>query len=485
MYRFVLPGLLALALSARAAAPAPATGQLDASPTLFTVMAALNSAGFDADVNSANNHPLRGAIRAEIAKKNVPSLVPLKEFFEKHRYRNDPTKELGQYISFALTAGGPPNFAIQMREMEIPPDVLPLRELSPLLARFYAEAGIEDLWNRSQRAIDQYLERYHEPVINTILEVNGYLRQPTTGYRGRHFQIFVELQAPPNQVQTRSYGNEYTIVITPSPQPRIFEIRDAYLSFLLDPLATLDREVLDRKHGLADHAQRAERLDDMYKNDFLLLTTKSLVKAVEARLDKNPGFAQEALLDGFILTPYFYEQLPAYEKQEASMMVYYKDMVSAIDLLKEDRRLSKVEFASPKAPAPAPAAPPPTGAPKTLEDAEHLYEGQDFDKAKRLFLDALQQTDQKPLQAKAYYGLARIALQSKDPESAERLFQKTLDTEPDAWVKAWALVYLGRLSQAANERDQAAQYFQKALAVEGASDKARAQAQQGLEKTKQ
>ena len=43
----------------------------------------------------------------------------------------------------------------------------------------------------------------------------------------------------------------------------------------------------------------------------------------------------------------------------------------------------------------------------------------------------------------------------------------------------------GRLSLAAKEPDQATQYFQKALAVEGASEKARAQAQQGLEQTKQ
>jgi tetratricopeptide (TPR) repeat protein len=451
-------------------------------------MAALNAVGFDADINSPNNHPLRQAIQAEIAKKNVPSLVPLKAFFEKHRYRNNSTQELSQYISFALTAGGPPNFAIQIREMEIPPDVLPLRELSPLLAKFYEEAGIQDLWNRSQRAIDQYLGRYHESVVNTILGVNGYLRQPTTGFSRRHFQVFVELQAPPNQVQTRSYGNEFTIVVTPSPEPRLFEIRDAYLSFLLDPLATREREVLDRKHGLADHAQRVSSkvLDDMYKNDFLLLTTKSLVKAVEARMDKSPEYAQQALREGFILTPYFYEKLISYEKQEATMMVYYKEMVAAIDLVKEDRRLSKVEFATELTPRVVAVPPPPpvTGAPKTLEDAEHLYESQDFDKAKQLFLDALQQTDQKPLQAKAYYGLARIALLSKDPESAERLFLKTLDTEPDPWVKGWALVYLGRLSLAAKELDQAAEYFQKALTVEGASDKARTQAQQGLEQSK-
>ena len=46
-------------------------GQLDASPTLFTVMAAINAAGYDAQLDSPNNHPLRKAIRDELAKKKL------------------------------------------------------------------------------------------------------------------------------------------------------------------------------------------------------------------------------------------------------------------------------------------------------------------------------------------------------------------------------------------------------------------------------
>ena len=71
----------------------------------------------------------------------------------------------------------------------------------------------------------------------------------------------------------------------------------------------------------------------------------------------------------------------------------------------------------------------------------------------------------------------------KDPEAAERLFHKTLELEPAAPVKAWALVYLGKLSQAAQEQEQALQYFQDALRVEGASQTARQQAQQGLQQS--
>src|SRR5437868_446454 len=163
------------------AAPAQ-TGQLDASPSLFTVMAAINAVGYKADVSSPANHPLRDAIQKELAKRDIPSLGALKEFFDKHRKKND-SLELGQYISFALSCTGPPNFDFGQRDVEIPPDVAGMLELSKLLATFYKEANIEDLWKRSQPAIEQYLRRYHEPVTDAVLQVNGYLRQMTSGFK--------------------------------------------------------------------------------------------------------------------------------------------------------------------------------------------------------------------------------------------------------------------------------------------------------------
>jgi tetratricopeptide (TPR) repeat protein len=481
--RFAFALLAVAVLTAHAAKPE--LGQLDASPTLFTVMAAINAAGYDADLNSPNGHVLRQNIRDELAKRDIPSLPALKEFFQKHRQRNE-TAELGQYISFALTAGGAPDFSIAIRDVDIPPDVTPLTGLSPLLAAFYKEAEIENLWKRSQRAINQYLEFYHAPVSDAVLQVNAYLRQQTSGFKGRRFQILIELLAAPNQIQTRSYGNEYTIVVTPSPELRTFDIRHGYLHYLLDPLATRNQEILDRKKGIGDHARRAQALADSFKEDFLLLATESLIKAVEAKLDRNPSEVQQALLEGYILAPFFAEQLPVYEKQEASMALFYPDMVKAIDLLKEDARLSKVQFNKEAAvkvvrTAPPPAPPELTGVAKTLSEAETLYRERNLDRAKTLFLEALQQTDQKPLHAAAYYGMARVAALQRDPETADRLFRKVLELDPEPPVKAWTLVYLGKLSLAASERDEAVKFFQDALKVEGASEEARKEAQQGLQ----
>ncbi len=93
----------------------------------------------------------------------------------------------------------------------------------------------------------------------------------------------------------------------------------------------------------------------------------------------------------------------------------------------------------------------------------------------------LQETEDKSLHARSYYGLARIAALQKDPELAEKLFQKTLESSPDAQVRAWVYVYLGRLADAAGERDRAVEHYRAALAIQGASEAARGAAEKGFQ----
>ena len=85
------------------------------------------------------------------------------------------------------------------------------------------------------------------------------------------------------------------------------------------------------------------------------------------------------------------------------------------------------------------------------------------------------------MHARAYYGLARIAVLKNDPELGERLFQKVLESSPDPWTMAWTHVYLGRLSDIAGNRDEAAKHYQTALAVEGGSAAARHAAELGIQ----
>src|SRR5207247_6224605 len=114
-----------------------------------------------------------------------------------------------------LSVKGAPDFEYKFRQVELPPDVEALQGFQELMVKFDREAGIEDLWKKSQPAFDQAIERYHEPVSRAILEVNAYLRNITSGYLGRRFQIDIDLLRAPNQLQVRGYGDDYDRALTP------------------------------------------------------------------------------------------------------------------------------------------------------------------------------------------------------------------------------------------------------------------------------
>jgi tetratricopeptide (TPR) repeat protein len=482
----------------------PQEGQLDGSQTLFTVLAAINAARYDPGVDSNANSPVRNQVREIIAQKNLQSVEALKKFLADH-HLEDPEADVNQYISFALSIQGPPDFQFWMAPQEIPPDVRKLDGLNALIANFYQEAGIDQIWRRSQPELDRAIETYHAGVTQAVLEANAYLRNPTSGYRGRRFQVYVDLLRSPNQIQTRSYKDSYFVVVTPSAEVKtdeqghvnlsyltdaeqIDQVRHAYLHFLLDPLSLRYFEQWGRDKALADYAQPAPALDDAYKNDFMLLATECVIKAVESRLArgaKKQELVNEALTQGFVITPALAEGLAVYEKQPESLRNYFPDLLGQIDLGHEERRLQKVQFAKQvtvrqaKAASPAPE-PVLSESAKSLAQAEELYAKRNLISARAGYQRVLELPGDTPVHARAYYGLARIAALDHDPELAEKLFQKTLEMSPDDETKSWAHLYLGRLSDAAGERQQAEKHYRAALAVRGAPEQVKDAAEKGL-----
>jgi predicted negative regulator of RcsB-dependent stress response len=463
--------------------------QLDGSETLFSVMAAINAAGYDAGLNSADNSPVRGMVRNAVAAKHPASLADLKDFFSIHRQR-DSNADLTQYISYALCLKEPPDFDYAYPTAQLPPDVEGLNGFQVVLAQFYKEMNLHELWLKAQPAFEQALERYHQPAIKALTQVNAYLRSENSGAMGTRFQVYIDLLAAPNQVQTRRYRNDYFIVVTPSAEPQADEIRHAYMHYQLDPLAIRWAEELDTKRSLIDYAGAAPLLEDYYRSDFNLLATECLIKAIEAKfapVGAQQGLVDQDLREGYVVTAAFFDGLKAYEKQEQAFRFYYPKLVALIDLKHEAARLDKIEFVTerPQRKAKVVSAERKlalTGVHKTIEDAEQLYLKRDLENAKAQYLLALKQTQEQPLLAAAYYGLARIAVLQNDPDSAEKLFEQTLRSSPEPLVKAWAFVYLGRLADASGQREQAKSHYQSALNVPGGSAAAQQAAAKGLEK---
>lgn len=450
--------------------------QLGSNQNLFAVLAAINAAGYDEGVNLPDNSPLRGQLREYLAKQNIAVLTALKTFYRKHMQKNG-VQDLSQYISYALSVTGPPDFAWKTRDVDVPPDAKALEGFTPLLIDFYRQANVEELWKRAEPEYEKEMEKYHSPLVATTAAVDGYLRVPAGGYLGRGFRVFIDLLGAPEQVQTRNYGADAFVIVTASEKPRVFDIRHAYLHFEIDPLVIKFGLPLDQKRSLIDFVQQAP-LDPAFKSDFVLLANESVIKAVESRLDKNKGEVDQAARQGYILTPYFAEQLPVFEKQEQGMQYYLEDMVKGIDVKRESSRIAGIRFdAAPLVRAGKQvevAAPEPKLSPSAeiLEKAEDLYLKRSLDHAKDLYLKSLEQTGSAAEHAQAWYGLARISVLQNEKDAAVKLFEKTLGASPDDQTKAWTLVYLARLSIAAADPERAVKFYQEALAVKGASEAA-------------
>lgn len=455
-------------------------GQLDASPTLFSVLAAVNAAGYDDGLNSPNAHPLRAQVRQWVNQRKPASLDALRRFVDAHR-TGSPASDLSQFVTYALSVEQPPSFKPRFAPNLMPPEAAALEGFSDILARFHQEAELDEAFRRSQPIFEQVIERYHQPVAETILQANAYLRNPTSGIRGRRFQVFIDLLGAPNFVLSRVLGDDYFVVVTPSPEPRIRDIRHAYLDYLIDPLAIRNAAALDKKKGLAELALASPLLAEDYRNDFVRLAGMCAVHAVEARLDgrEGPASVQRSMSEGFILTAYFYEALAAYEKQEQSFRLHFPAMLEAIDVGKEDKRIAQVQFVSERAvrkvAAPPPAAPKVEGAALLVAQGEELYAKRDLPAAAALFRNALQQPAPKPVHAKATFGLARIAALDRKPDLSQQMFERTLELDPEPFERAWAYVYLARLARASEDNTggnivTAAKYYQAAQSVRGASE---------------
>ncbi len=454
--------------------------------TMFTTLAAINAAGYDSGLDSPLNqhYRIRSEIREILAKEKIPCLSELRAFYKEHKKPTD-AGDLSQYISFALVAGDAPDF--ELPSGQVPPDVEPLRGLSQILAAFYQQASIADLWRRAQPAYNGAVSEYQDPVINALFEANGYLRNPS-GYLGRRFQIFLDLLAAPDQIQVRSYRDDYFVVITPTSAPPVDEIRDAYLGFMLDPLTFKYSEIIKEKKALQKYAEEAPALDLAYKDDFSLLLNKCLVKAIDARLmhagpEKRQAYVTEAMREGFILTGAFADLLPAYEKQQDAFRLYYPDLVSAIDVHKEEKRLKTIAFAEsmPQRVIAPPAKIQMDPADESLETAQGLLDQNDIENARKEFKKVLEQTSDKAKQGRAYYGLAVIDLQEKHWDEAVDLFQRTVDSNTSPAIIAWSHYYLGQLALRVGDPEKATAHFKQTLANEAASAKARQAAEKALQ----
>ena len=114
----------------------------------FTVMAAINLAGFDSELGGQPLSPARVELRRDLEKVNPALRSKLASFYVSHRRPNvDEAIDAARYAALSLMMTQPPAFSIYQREgITIPPDLQPLLGVVPLIQQFYVSAGIKELF---------------------------------------------------------------------------------------------------------------------------------------------------------------------------------------------------------------------------------------------------------------------------------------------------------------------------------------------------
>jgi hypothetical protein len=463
---------------------------LDTSPTLFTVLSAINACGYDQEL--ASSDPLRRRIRGEVAQavqqsEEVRQVASnMCEFYEQHR-KADAARNLAQYISLALFLNPPPALTPKLKESELPPDVTPVLGVLPLVHAFYTKAGLQGIWEGNHPAYSALTIRYHEPLSKMLFDTEVYLKFPSSGYLGRQFTVYIDPMGAPGQANARNYGSDYYVVISPGTGPslKMEQIRHTYLHYLLDPLALKYPSTMKRLEPLLNSVKPAP-MDQSFKSDVSLLVTECLIRAVEARTTgssklpdaKREQMVQASLEQGFTLTQYFYEALVRFEKSPAGLRNSYLDLISNIDLRKEQRRAAEVKFASNADPELLHLAP--TGEAKLLMEAEQRLSAGDAESARQLASQALEQKTEDA--GRALFILAQVATMTRDMRGAQSYFQRALEVGGDPKVVAWSHIYLGRILDLQEQHEAARDQYRAALNASASLPEARAAAQRGLEK---
>ncbi len=488
-----------LLLATSAAAQQTAKVTLDTSETLFSVVAAINHCGYDQELSVSD--PVREQVRAEMAKSvaNSPAAqaasAELCAFYRDHQ-QADAGRTLAQYVSLALNLAEPPKFQLKGKEADLPPDAAYVLGLVPLLARFYDAAGLHEIWERHHGEYSALVDRFHGPVSNMLLSTDVYLRMPISGYLGRQFAVLVEPLAAPGQVNSRNYGADYFIVVSPERGAlKMDAIRHTYLHFVLDPLMAKRGASMKRLEPLLKSVQTAP-MDQSFKSDISLLVTESLIRAVEARTTiPDPGRAKgrsaeakrrdaeaarqkavdAAMADGFVLARHFYDQLAKFEGAQEGLRQALPDWLFFIDVDRERKRAENMVFASRATPEVMNVT---LGRRNLLDIAEQRLGAGDFAEARKLAQQAL---DERQGDAgRALFILAQAATLSGRAEDARNYLQRTLVASRDPRILAWTHIYLGRMADMQSDREAALEHYRAALAAGDSAPETRAAAERGL-----
>src|SRR5437870_1942136 len=428
---FARPAFILLLIVSFAAAGFGQTTNVTVQPDLrlFTTMAALNAAGFDVEFGS-EYHPVREAVRKYAKEVDPDLLARLKAFYSSHKGAQTDDVQLAKYISLAVSISDPPAFKPFTREEILPPDARSVVGFADLLRECYEKAHMSQHWVEVRPEYEPAMARIAPPLRQAIVRTDAYMHVPLGAFLSRGMSIFIELAGPINTVNVRSNQDNYFVIIGDSANPRVDDIRHAYLHFQLDALVATNLTKIQNSAQLLAQVRKADGVDPAYTSEVHVMTTESLIRAIELRMERVPATRARESVEmyyrlGLLLTPYFYDALESFEKEDASIRESFVNMARGIQFKTEQQRFQETFFkipvpqktaARPEVPLPSPE-PPPNPTRDLLKEAEAAFNAGENDKAQADFEKVLSDFDRE--NGSAMYGLALIASKKGDRDQAQ------------------------------------------------------------------
>ncbi len=465
--------------------------QLEVSETFFTLAAALNSCGYDAGLETSM--PVRQAVRTEVRTALTQSPEAKQagnavcQFWIDHQL---PGKEndVTPYLSLALELGPAPEFAPAISEADLAPDAGRVLGVISLLRKFYQAANIEALWRKHEPEYQALVNQLHDPVSQLLTQTDLYLKVPFSNYPGQRFVIYMEPLLSPAQVDSRNFGTNYYMVISPDLEKRVRfpEIRHTYLHFVLDPMALSHGNTLKQLEPILEDVRSAP-MAPAFKNDISLMVNECLIRAIEARTSiaktdeaARNAYVQRSVEEGFVLTRVFYDQLREFEKDSTGLKNAYGNLLHTISLERERKRAREVVFRDQATPEIVSAVQPAPNEDRLLSIAEQKLAAGDREGAQKLANGVLQHNHGGEAPGHAVFILARIATLTGKMEEAQTSFEQAVASVHDPRMLAWSHIYLGRIFDIQEKRDVAVEHYRAALAAGDPSADTKAAAERGL-----
>jgi len=464
---------------------------------MFTVMAALNAAGFTYETPGREMSQARQDLRQELQQTEPDLLERLQTFYNGHQQGNDRGDDQVAYVSLALLLSGPPDFELTVKAEDLPADAWQVRGFANLVQEFYQKAGIASLWPRYQPAYTAELTAYQPVLREMIQETLQYFRIPPRFVLDRKIILIPDLLNAKTIVNARSLDRIYYIVVGPTDNAaeNHHQLQHGYLHFLIDPLVEKFGLLLLKHGDLLELAQRQPQLQEQYRNKYFLLVAESLIESVLLRLHRPVDLNRKVInlfRQGFIFVPYFQRGLTQYEQTEQiSFPSYVENLFQDLQpsQIEEDARTIAAlenELSIEQA--------------KQAENQRRFQEEVDqrnrvsslLNQAAVLLLNSEYQAaserlasllEEDPENGNAYFYLAQIASQRAQYEQAFHHYSRAAGSPgiPD-WVRAWSLLRIGNYHAFQGQLGEARTSFDQVLEMEGDLQGAKEEAQKSIER---